>query len=414
MSSTVSTTDPCAVALAPHEGTSRTDQEIIRLQHEAGRAVEPVASLERLGWAFVAKARASFDPGFYTLAEQCALCMASKKSGSSEALLLRGHVLHNMHRFREGEALARQLVAQRGLSFDYGLLGDVLMEQGKVAEAVEAYEHMMHQKPSPQAYIRAAHVRWLTGDLAGALKLMRMAAGGFRDPEAAAWTQVRLASYERQAGHAQKASNRVAAVLALRPEYAPALLARGHLLLAEGENDQAIGPLTRAVQLNPLPEYQWLLIEALYAAGRADEAGAIEQELMQRGVVNDRRTFALYLATTGRDTKTAVRLAEEELEVRADVFTLDTLAWALRAAGKHQEARAFSVRALVEGTQDARLFYHAGVIAALVGQHEEASRWFAKATAMQQMLLPSEREQLTTAAAALPSPPSTLAARRAP
>ena len=412
----VRTTDPCAIALTPHTGEDRIDQEIVRLQQAARHATDPMAFLERLGWAFVAKARYSFDPGFYTLAESCALCIATQRLQSAEALLLRGHVLHNLHRFREAEGLAQQLVAQRGLAYDYGLLGDVLLEQGKLAEAIEAYQRMMDQKPSPQAYSRTAHVRWLTGDLTGALAVMRMAVGvsGFHDAEAAAWAYVRLALYELQAGLLPQASQHMAAALALQPQYPPALLTRGRMLLAEGKNAEAVAPLAHAVQLNPLPEYQWGLIEALQAANRAEEARAIETQLIQRGATNDRRTFALYLATTRRDVITALQLAEEELSVRADVFTLDTLAWALYAVGRYQEARAYSGRALAEGTQEARLFYHAGVIAAAVQEPEEAAHWLAKATAIRQMLWPSEREHLATVAVAVLPQPSTLAGRQAP
>jgi tetratricopeptide (TPR) repeat protein len=412
----VRTTDACAIALTPHTGEGRLDQEIVRLQQATRRATEPVAFLERLGWAFVAKARHSFDPGFYMLAESCALCLAAQRPQSAEALLLRGHVLHNLHRFREGEVLAYQLVAQRGLAYDYGLLGDVLLEQGKLAEAIEAYQGMMDQKPGPQAYSRTAYVRWLKGDLAGALEVMRMAVGvsGFHDTEAAAWAYARLALYELQAGLLPQASQHVAAALALQPQYPPALLTRGRMLLAEGKNAAAVAPLAHAVQLHPLPEYQWGFIEALQAANRAEEAGAIETQLMQRGATNDRRTFALYLATTRRDVTTALQLAEEEITVRADVFTLDTLAWALHAVGRYQEARAYSRRALAEGTQEARLFYHAGVIAAAVQEPEEAAHWLAKATAIRQMLLPSEREHLATVTVAVLPQPSTLAGRQTP
>ena len=94
-----STSAPCAIALAPHVGTDHLDQRIIHFQHEARRAPEPVVYLERLGWTFVAKVRVSFDPGFYKLAEQAARCIASKAPSSPEALLLRGHVLHHLHRF---------------------------------------------------------------------------------------------------------------------------------------------------------------------------------------------------------------------------------------------------------------------------------------------------------------------------
>lgn len=134
--------------------------------------------------------------------------------------------------------------------------------------------------------------------------------------------------------------------------------------------------------------------------GRTGEAQAVEQTLLNHGAADDRRTLALYLATTGRDPDLAVHLARAELEVREDVLTLDALAWALSVAGQYQEARAVSARAMQVGTQDARLFYHAGVIAAAVGEQAEASRWFAKAAAERQMLLPTEQAQLTKAAAA--------------
>ena len=402
-SPSTSATDPCAVALAAHRGSSALDQDIARLQERARQARDRPVALERLGWTFVAKARVSFDPGFYKLAEQAALCMSTGMPQGAEALLLRGHVLQSMHRFREAEALARDLVVRRGQASDHGLLGDALMEQGKLPEAVKAYQAMMDQRPSPEAYVRAAHVRWTTGDLAGAISLMGMAVGtsGFRDPEAVAWTNTRLALYQLQAGKRDEATRRIAIAIAAQGDYAPALLAKGRLHLAQGVPAQAIDPLTRAAQLNPLPEYQWALIEALRVAGRGEEADAVEAQLIRQGPVNDRRTYSLYLASRSRDAAEAVQLAEQELEARRDVLTLDALAWALRAAGRVEEARAYSDQALSHGTPDARLLYHAGTIAAALGRRDEAGRRLAQARAIEQMLLPSERAELTRQQAAM-------------
>lgn len=393
--------DPCAVVRIPHTGTEAIDTKIIWLQQQLRTMTDTFPYLERLGWAFVTKARRSYDPGFYTLAEQAALCLATMRPDSPESLLLHGHVMHNLHRFKEGEIIARRLVAMRGLSFDHGLLGDVLLEQGKVVEAEQAYQRMMDQKPGPQAYVRAAHVRWLTGDLHGAMELVRRAIAGFRDRDAVAWAQVELARYAWQAGDGMQALARVDRVLTWHADYAPALLLRGRLLLAEEQPRQALPVLRHAVRLRPLPEYQWVLIEALHAAGQVEEAERIVMALTQHGAANDRRTFALYLATTGQQIDAALRLAHEELEARADVFTLDTLAWAQRATGNLQQARIISLRAVAEGTQDARLFYHAGVIAADLNLPGEAARWLGKATALQHMLLPSERRYLVQAVAAL-------------
>jgi tetratricopeptide (TPR) repeat protein len=240
--------DPCALALLPHEGTDKEDLEIIRLQNKVRNSSDSTTCLEQLGWAFVGKARGSFDPGFYKLAEQCVLCLDAKKPGCAEALLLRSHVLNSLHKFKEAEQTARELVKKRGMHFDYGVLGDALMEQGKLDEAVVAYQAMMDQKPSPQAYSRAAHMRWLKGDLPGAIELMSWAAGvgNPRDPESAAWTRVHLARYEWQAGDRKRALELIDDALAWQPDYAPALLERGRILLALGNITEAIEALKQA------------------------------------------------------------------------------------------------------------------------------------------------------------------------
>jgi tetratricopeptide (TPR) repeat protein len=396
--------DPCTLALLPHEGTDKRDLEIIRLQTKVRSASDPAVWMEQLGWAFIAKARVSFDPGFYKLAEQCALCLDEKKPGCAEGLLLRAHVLHSLHKFKEAEAVGEELVRKRGLNFDYGVLGDALMEQGKLEGAILAYQAMMDQKPSPRAYSRAAYIRWLKGDLPGAIELMSWAAGASnpRDPESGAWVRVHLARYEWQARDTKKAFELIDEALEWQPDYAPALLERGRVLLGLGKTPEAIEALKRAAVLNPLPEYQWTLSEALRAADRVEEAQGVEAELKRQGAANDPRTFSLYLATRGEDVPAALQLTKAELETRADVFTLDALAWAWMANADTEQAWAFAQRAVAEGTQDGRLLLHASVIASAVGQYEKAVTYLVKATAIQEMLLPSERKILAATRSAKP------------
>ena len=300
------------------------------------------SGLEQLGWAFVTKARESFDPGFYKLAEQCARCIEKRNPQSQEAMLLRAHVLQNLHRFKESETLARRLVQQRGLSFDYGLLGDALMEQGKLNDAVEAYQQMMNLKPDLRAYARAAHMRWLKGDLAGAIEAMQLAVSAAtpQDAESAAWVNTRLAIYLFHAGKFNEAEQRCALALSLQNNYPPTLLLQGRILLAQSRFGEAVDALQSAVKLNPLPEYQWTLAEALRIAGKENEASEVEAQLCQRGASSDPRTLALYLATRHESPETALRLARAELDSRSDVFTHDALAWSLAAAGKVTEAGA--------------------------------------------------------------------------
>src|SRR5262245_60769859 len=223
------TSGRCEIALAPHSGEAKIDREIERLQQEIrsnARSFQTTAMIEKLGWSFVEKARESFDPGFYKLAEQCALCLESKQGESqqggqsaekplstrqsirSAALLLRGHAVHNLHHFSEAEKIARGLVETWGLVDEYGLLGDALIEQGKTDEAALAYQKMMELRPGPQAYGRAAHLRWLKGDTEGARALMLMSAQSSGQTEAAAWAWSKLAIYELQAGEMKRARAR--------------------------------------------------------------------------------------------------------------------------------------------------------------------------------------------------------------
>jgi tetratricopeptide (TPR) repeat protein len=393
--------DPLALVLASQTGDSRIDKEISRLQRQIRSGRNLQLGLEQLGWAFIAKARESFDPGFYKLAEQCARSIEMRNPQSQEAMLLRAYVLQNLHRFKESEALARRLVQERGLSFDYGLLGDALMEQGKLKDAVEAYQRMMNLKPDLRAYARAAHIRWLKGDLAGAIEAMQLAVSAAtpQDAEAAAWVNTRLAFYQFQVGRFDEAEQRCAFALSFERNYPTALLLQGKMLLAQNRFLEAADTLERAAKLNPLPEYQWTLAEALRAAGRENEASAIEAQLRRHGASVDPRTLALFLATRREFPDAALQLARAELDSRSDVFTHDTLAWSLAAAGNLNEAHSEMQRALAEGTEDARLFFHAGMIALQSGHASQAQHWLSKANSLSHLLLPSERDELQNAAA---------------
>ncbi|TAK99516.1 MAG: tetratricopeptide repeat protein [Verrucomicrobia bacterium] len=460
--------NPLAVLLAYQGGTNRTDTEIRQRQEQIRAGKQPDIALERLGWLFVAKARESFDAGYFKLAEHCALALDARQPNSAEALLLRGHVLQNLHRFAESEVVARELVAARGLAFDYGVLGDALMEQGKLDEAIAAYQQMADLKPDSQAATRAAHIRWLKGDLAGAIEMMQLAANAVsaREPENAAWVFTRLAVYQFQAagenllnarphpgplprgeGESSSASSEIVsgssggsltskketptvipslggegqgeggrsntlpdfteaernceAALTLCSNYPPALLLSGKMLMAQNRFSEAVEALRVAEKQNPLPEYQWALADALDTAGRNSEAREVEVKLRRFGASADPRSFALFLATRGDKSDTALRLAHEELTTRADVFTHDALAWSQLGSGNIAVAQESMERALSAGTQDARLFFHAATIAARAGQTSVAENYFQKSRALVHLLLPSERKQLYTVAAQL-------------
>jgi len=388
----------CFVTIAASPGE---DPEITRLQADL-RDGHSARAAEQLGYRFVSKARLSNDAGFYTIAEQAAACLDSIQPDDPAALLLRGHVLHQMHRFSEAETIARRLVTKREFVLDFGLLGDVLMEQGRLTEAATAYQKMIDLKPFYQSYTRAAHLRWLRGDLDGAIEMMTSAvkAASPRDPESVAWAYARLAMYQLQRGRLTEAERLTAASLRYVPDYAAGLLVRGRIQLAQHHREEAVRTLERAAVLNPLPEYNWTLADALRSMNRIDEAMTVEKKIL--GESGDPRTLALYLSTRRDDVGKAVVLAKQELEKRSDIFTLDAVAWALASAGQIDEASTFMARALAEGTEDGRLFVHAAAIAAAAGRSEDAARWARKARTFRFTLLPSELGVLRTGIVATP------------
>ena len=385
----------CRLVLAPLPVEKPIDQEIARAQASV-RNSPSSANLERLGWTFIKKARVSFDAGFYRLAEQCAVCMEARSSKSADPLLLHAHALQSLHRFGEAEIAARELVKLRERPFDYGVLGDILVDEGKVREGAAAYQKMVDLRPDLQSYARGAHVRWLTGNLDGAIQLMKLAtsASSPNDPEAAAWAFTRLANYQLQHNATKSALQSCDAALALQSDYAPALFVRGRISLAEDRFNDAVDELQQAAKLNPLPEYQWALADALAAAGNRNRAAEIESQIAE--ATDDPRAVSLFLATRHQNVERAVRLAQQELINRQDIFTHDALAWALAAAGQTTEAQQQAGQALAEGTADSRLYLHAGIIAALNNDNKRAQRWLDQASASKQTLLPSERAELSS------------------
>ena len=393
---------PLRLILAPQPDQEHTalDGQIARVQSELRllglRPAARLAALDTLGWLFVSKARADYDEGSNKLAEQCALEMDAEQPGSPEATLLRGHVLHQFHRFKGTEILARQLVAAQPSASAYGLLGDALMEQGQLEAAADAYQTMLDLKPGFESYVRAAHFRWLKGELTGAKELMTKASGmvDSHDATTLAWVEQRLALYELQAGNLSAAQDHAEAALRIKPNDAAAHLALGRILSAAGKEGEAVDNFRAAAKANPLPDYLWQLSDHLSAMGMTAEAALAEQTLRQTGRRADPRTFALYLATAGQEPATALQLAEAELESRRDVFSWDALAWSQFAAGQVVPAQETMHRALAEGTQDGRLFLHAAVITSAENDAADKRVYIQRAEALKQMLLPSEQRLL--------------------
>lgn len=353
------------LALAPAKGGDPADREIDTLQKRLDKTPEKADAWVLLGRAWVKKARQSADPGYYLSAGACADIALGIDPDHKLALELQALVLLNSHRFKEAVEKADLALAKDAEDLiALGAKSDALLELGRYPEATAAAQRMMDLKPSLPSYSRAAHLRYLSGDVATAKQIVRKAidARDHRDPEPGAWVIVQAAMMFLNEGDEDGADAGFELALKSFPEYPPALVGRGRVALAKGDAKRAVDFLKRAYQASALVETAWLLGDARAAAG--DTAGAEEAYSMvvKDGRRTDGRTLAAFYATKNRDIEEAVKLALAEREVRDDIYTEDTIAWALYRAGRLAEARKASDQALSLGTKESKLLYHAGAI----------------------------------------------------
>lgn len=378
------------------------DAAIQRIQQRINRGLNVPAWFERLGWTYIKKATSRFDSSYYAFALQAASCLQDIQPGNAEALLLNGFVALNTHDFSQAEQYARSLTRSRDYWADYALLGDALLEQGQLNSATQAYQTLMDIRPGPQAYARAAELNWRQGQLPAAIEFMQLAlaATSPRDKQASAWALTRMAELHLQALNYPLAARHSQQALRVVPGYARALHVAAKTAMALGEWRQAIVFNQQAVAVQRLPHYLWLQIEALRAAGRFAEAAELEGALLGADAADDPRLVALYLATAGRDGQRALTLAQHELQQRQDALSHDAAAWAHWFVGDTTKALAHIEQALATGLQDARVYYHAGVIYTALDKTQRAAELLQHATRKQALLLPSERDHLQRISAA--------------
>lgn len=385
--------DPVSVVLA---ASSAPDSEISKWQHRVRIAPETTA-LERLGFAFLDESVRTSDAGFVNLAEQCAIAMLEREEDDVAALFLLGRVRHDQHRFADAEHEARLVTARRGRSFDFGLLGDVLLDRGDLDGAAAAYQRMVDLRPDARSFARAAEVRFRKGDLDGARRAIERAstAATPRDDVGFAWIWSRRAELALHAAAFDEAQVCVDTALRVAPESAVAELVLGRLELARDRFERAIPPLRRAAERAGTPTALHLLADALGAAGRVEERAEVERRLVATGERSDPRGLALFLAVRGVAARRALRLAEDELRQRRDAESIEVLGWARLALDDAAGALDAAREARAAGRVDPRLFLLGGLALERL-RDPDATNWLERARRGRHLLPPLLRRRLDT------------------
>jgi len=148
--------------------------------------------------------------------------------------------------------------------------------------------------------------------------------------------------------------------------YAQGTLAQ--ILMEQKRYDEAIALLKARFRAAPHAENLYSLGEALERAERHDEASDAFRKfepmaLSESGITdNANHELIAYYVDFAKQPDKALKVAEQELARRRDVFTLDCHAWALAANGNYAAAAAEIRLALAVGVKDPRILEHARVI----------------------------------------------------
>jgi tetratricopeptide (TPR) repeat protein len=346
-----------------HERIAAMESRLRGTPRDAGAAV-------LLADALLRQARATNEGRHANRAVQVLEAVLADQPGQYDALRLLGALELSRHRFRRALEVGRRARDARPAdAWNYGVIGDALIELGEYDAAFAAFETMVSLRPNADAYARVSYARELRGDLEGALEAMQMAADATttHDLEAKAW-------YSSQAGELLLKLHRVAdaerefrRAMFLFPHYPHAVIGQGKVAMIKGDSEGALRILREQLERTPSLDLAARVGDLYRLRGAGDEAERyyeLAETLAGPPAAQTDVALASFLADRHRQPELALKVAQAVAATRDDIFTNDALAWALFVNGRIDEARAASGRALRTGTRDEAIRRHAAAIGA--------------------------------------------------
>jgi tetratricopeptide (TPR) repeat protein len=381
-----------------------TDNLIHFFQWKVAQDPDDFFNYDRLGVAYIQKARETGDVTYYNLAAKALEKSRDLESSNAEASPATKHlatVYYAEHRFSETLALAQKAIELNPRDVTpYALIGDARSEMGEYEQAWAAYRQLQDNGDAQSAtsgvqYLeesRAAAKSFLTGDTKAAIEHMRRAVDisvTSRMPkESIAWSQFTLGENYFQFGDLTNAKAAYADALKTYPDYHRALAGLAKVAAAEGRLSDAIAMYEKAISVIPLPAYAAALGDVQAKAGNTVEAKKQYDLVEYIGRLNTfnqtvyNRELSVFYADHDIHLLQSLELARKEFEVRHDVYTWDALAWALYKNSQPEQAAAAMKEALHLETKDALLLFHAGMIYDRLGDKDKGADYLRRALAL--------------------------------
>lgn len=273
----------------------------------------------------------------------------------------------------------------------WGVLTDAYLELGDYAKADAAIQHLRNLgSETAETEIRWGRLLFLQGDSEGAKKhIFRALAFALNIPvpprETVAWCRWQLGDLAFSTGDLDSAEQAYRESLKTYPGYVQALASLGRVRAARGNLSGAIAAYEEATHRFPDPTFLAALGDLYFLAHRERLAETQYQLVEQIGHLSAlngiryNRQLATFYADHDRNTGAAYEDALREYAQRRDIYGADTLAWTALKSSHLAEAQRMIRVALRLSTRDAKLFFHAGMIAKASGDARVAHDYLRRA-----------------------------------
>ncbi len=379
---------------APIDSDNKATEQTIRFLEERIKSdPEDFSANGKLAGLYLQRLRETGDVAYLDLAFRTARASLDsvpeeRNAGGLAALAGAEFAAHDFAAARDHAIRLAQLEPRK--SYPQAMLGDALLELGEYDQATAAYQKMAQIDGgiSYNSELRQARLAQIRGNNEKAQKhfatALTLALNLPAPPrETVAWLRWQLGETAFSVGDYESAEKHYRDSLVTFPDYFRAVASLGKVRAAQNDLTGAIEQYEKAVRLLPDPQFIAALGDLYTITGR-DEDAKKQYELVEQigrlsalnGALYNRQ-LALFYADHDIKTEEAYKLAAKEYEARRDIYGADALAWTALKAGKLNEAQAAIKDALRLNTKDAKLFYHAGMIARASGD-ETTARGFIK------------------------------------
>jgi tetratricopeptide (TPR) repeat protein len=333
-----------------------------------------------LAGAYLVRARETGDASLYAGAERAVKAALRRDPRNVSALVGAATLAGLRHDFR-GQLRhgldAADVTPQ--LASPLAVIADAQLELGRYAHAARTAQRLVNLKPGLPAYARASYYRELTGDPAGAVRAMRLAASAGGSPQSSAYVRALLGDLELARGELSAARSAYLDALRDVPAYPQALTGLARIEAARGNLDRAASLLRRSTRRLPLTASLTLLGEVELAAGRTRAAAVhlgaardMHAADIAGGGLPDAEAV-LFEANHGSPAQ-AVELGRRVFRRAPSIRSADALGWALTRAGRPEAGYEWARRALRTGSRDPMFRAHAAVAARRAGDVFAARR----------------------------------------